>query len=185
LLRPPLRCPCWSCRVVAAIWLLRLHLSIVASIRLLHGSYRRHLDASTALRFHPFDMACYVAIIAGTLVGLGIPLWVAGLRAVALNPLLMAQHANVNFPPAVERWLSWLFVTPAFHRVHHSADAPGIDANYGQMFSIWDRLFGSYVVPAAADPPRIGVHGFGGDEWQSVGGMLMTPWRGRDALRVR
>ena len=151
---------------------------------LLHAVHHTdpHLDVSTALRFHPVDMAFYVAIIAGTLTALGIPLWVAGLRAVALNPQLMAQHANVSFPPAVERAFGWLFVTPAIHRVHHSAQAPGIDANFGQMFSLWDRMFGSYIAPADADPPRIGVDGFAGDEWQTVGGMVMTPWRGRAAL---
>jgi sterol desaturase/sphingolipid hydroxylase (fatty acid hydroxylase superfamily) len=151
---------------------------------LLHAVHHTdpHLDASTAVRFHPFDMACYVVIIAATLVGLGIPLWVEGVRAALLNPLLLAQHANVVFPPSVERWLAWLFVTPAMHRVHHATDKPEIDSNYGQMFSFWDRLFGSYRAPASADPPLIGVRGFEADAWQSVGGMLLTPWRGRRSL---
>ncbi|MEP7183062.1 MAG: sterol desaturase family protein [Betaproteobacteria bacterium] len=141
-----------------------------------------HLDFTTGLRFHPLDMAAYVAAVAGILVVLGIPLWVEGVRALLLNPLSMAQHANVVWPVWVERGCRWLLVTPAMHRVHHSADAPGIDANFGQVFSFWDRAFGTYRAPAAADPPRIGVPVLAADRWQTVGGMLATPWRARSVL---
>ena len=137
------------------------------------------LDATTGLRFHPIDMAFYVASVAGTLVALGIPLWVEGVRALILNPLSMAQHANVPWPGWVERYFAWLLVTPAMHRVHHDADAPGIDANFGQVFSLWDRLFGTYRAPGAADPPRIGVPALAADEWQTLSGLLLTPWRAR------
>ncbi|NDP42300.1 MAG: sterol desaturase family protein [Aromatoleum sp.] len=137
------------------------------------------LDATTGLRFHPIDMAFYVASVAGTLVALGIPLWVEGVRALILNPLSMAQHANVPWPAWVERYFAWLLVTPAMHRVHHDADAPGIDANFGQVFSLWDRLFGTYRAPGAADPPRIGVPALAADEWQTLSGLLLTPWRAR------
>ena len=137
------------------------------------------LDLSTGLRFHPLDMAAYVAVVAAALWTLGIPLWVEGVRALLLNPLAMAQHANVVWPAWVERGCRWLLVTPAMHRVHHDAGAPGIDANFGQVFSLWDRAFGTYLAPAADDPPRIGVPALADEHWQTVGGMLATPWRAR------
>ena len=142
-----------------------------------------HLDVTTGLRFHPVDMSCYVAIVVATLTLLGLPLWVEGLRALALNPLAMAQHANVLWPTWIERRVGWLLVTPAMHRVHHDAGAPGIEGNFGQVFSFWDRLFGTYIPPAAADPPRIGVPALAAPQWQTVGGMLATPWRARALLR--
>lgn len=142
-----------------------------------------HLDVTTGLRFHPLDMACYVAIVVATLTPLGLPLWVEGLRALALNPLAMAQHANVVWPTWIERRAGWLLVTPAMHRVHHDVGAPGIEGNFGQVFSFWDRLFGTYVTPAPPDPPRIGVPALAAPEWQTVGGMLATPWRARTVLR--
>lgn len=42
-------------------------------------------------------------------------------------------------------YLKYIFVTPSLHRVHH-ASAPSlyIDKNYGEVFSIWDRLFGTF-----------------------------------------
>lgn len=151
---------------------------------LLHATHHTdpHLDVSTALRFHPLDMAFYVIVIAGTLLVLGVPLWVAGLHAVLVNPQFMLQHANVTFPRWVERGFAWLFVTPAIHHVHHSALREETDANYGQMLSCWDRLLGTYRAPGAEDPPRIGVTGHGDDRWQTLSGMLATPWNGRRSL---
>lgn len=47
-------------------------------------------------------------------------------------------------------WLEWLFVTPRYHHVHHSADPRHYQANMGNMFTVWDRLFGTYVDPESA-----------------------------------
>jgi sterol desaturase/sphingolipid hydroxylase (fatty acid hydroxylase superfamily) len=54
------------------------------------------------------------------------------------------EHTNVrvNIGP-----LSWLFITPAYHRVHHSATQT-CRMNLGTTFSLWDRMFGTYVDPA-------------------------------------
>jgi sterol desaturase/sphingolipid hydroxylase (fatty acid hydroxylase superfamily) len=50
------------------------------------------------------------------------------------------------------RWLEWLFVTPRYHHIHHSADPQHYEANMGNMFTIWDRLFGTYVNPDTTTP---------------------------------
>ena len=42
--------------------------------------------------------------------------------------------------------LEWLFMTPSQHRVHHGSDAIYLDKNYGGIFSVWDRLFGTHQV---------------------------------------
>jgi len=133
------------------------------------------LDASTAIREHPAEMIFDVAILAGTLTALGVPLWVEGLRAAVLNPQAMAQHANIDYPRWVEGAFGWLLVTPAMHRVHHSPDQRETDTNYGIMFSFWDRLFGTY---RAADPMRkasFGLDRLRGERWQTLRGMLVTP----------
>lgn len=54
-------------------------------------------------------------------------------------------HSNLKIPFA--RQLEYLLVTPRFHFVHHSADRKISDNNFGFVFSIWDRLFGTYVTP--------------------------------------
>ncbi|HEY6556282.1 MAG TPA: sterol desaturase family protein [Polyangiaceae bacterium] len=56
------------------------------------------------------------------------------------------MHLNVrwNLP-----WLEWAIVTPRYHHVHHSTDPAHYDRNLGALFSVWDRLFGTYARPDA------------------------------------
>jgi sterol desaturase/sphingolipid hydroxylase (fatty acid hydroxylase superfamily) len=53
-------------------------------------------------------------------------------------------HANVGLPVRLANALAWLVVTPVLHRVHHSRHPADIATNYGLMFSVWDRLLGTY-----------------------------------------
>ena len=54
-------------------------------------------------------------------------------------------------------WLEYVFITPSQHRVHHAINAPYIDKNLGQIFSFWDRLFGTFQEELDDEPPRYGV----------------------------
>src|SRR6266852_8686067 len=42
-------------------------------------------------------------------------------------------------------WLEYVFNTPSHHRVHHAANPAYLDANYGGVLIVFDRLFGTYV----------------------------------------
>jgi hypothetical protein len=53
--------------------------------------------------------------------------------------------------------LEWVFVTPSNHRVHHAKNPCYIDRNYGGVFIIWDRLFGTYQDELAAETPHYGI----------------------------
>ena len=65
-------------------------------------------------------------------------------------------HSNLRFPLA--KYLEYLLVTPRFHFVHHSVDRRFSDNNFGFLFSIWDRLFGTYVPPeSVADDEPLGL----------------------------
>jgi len=55
------------------------------------------------------------------------------------------QHMNVAWR---SHWLEWIFVTPRYHQIHHSADPRHYVANLGDLLTVWDRLFGTYVDPA-------------------------------------
>jgi sterol desaturase/sphingolipid hydroxylase (fatty acid hydroxylase superfamily) len=75
-----------------------------------------------------------------------------GMLALAVNLTLMGlsnhlMHANVRIPQRLQRWLEWVIVTPRFHRPHHSDDPDCRDTNFGAVFTIWDRWFGTYVDP--------------------------------------
>ena len=45
------------------------------------------------------------------------------------------------------RWLSPLLVTPAFHHWHHADEPDAVNTNYGAIFTVWDRAFGSWHLP--------------------------------------
>jgi sterol desaturase/sphingolipid hydroxylase (fatty acid hydroxylase superfamily) len=60
------------------------------------------------------------------------------------------MHMNVSWR---SNWLEWVFVTPRYHHIHHSDDPAHANANFGVTFSIWDRLFGTYVAPETIRQP--------------------------------
>lgn len=66
------------------------------------------------------------------------------------------MHMNVAWR---SNWLEKIFVTPRYHQIHHSADVEQHDGNYGTVFTVWDRLFGTYL-----DPDKTTVTAFGSTE---------------------
>ncbi|MEX6500881.1 sterol desaturase family protein [Pseudomonas zhanjiangensis] len=54
-------------------------------------------------------------------------------------------------------WLEWIFITPSSHRVHHAQNPVYMDRNYGGVFILWDRLFGSYQEELDEQPAIFGV----------------------------
>lgn len=108
-------------------------------------------DLTTGLRFHPFESIIATAVTLLVIVGLGAP----PLAVLTWQVLSAAQnfleHANVRVPAGLDRVVRLLFVTPDMHRIHHSAAPRESRSNFANMFSFWDRLFGTYLAqPAAA-----------------------------------
>ena len=56
-------------------------------------------------------------------------------------------------------WYEWIFVTPSNHRVHHAQNDIYMDRNYGGLFIIWDRLFGTFQEEQDDNPPIYGIRG--------------------------
>ena len=54
-------------------------------------------------------------------------------------------------------WLEFIIVTPAHHRVHHAINPEYLDKNYGQIFIIWDKLFGTFVQEQDSIPAVYGI----------------------------
>ena len=101
------------------------------------------VDLSTGFRHHPLELCfvagCHGAFAAG--LGLSPPALIAyEASAVALT---LWTHANLRLPRPLERALVLLIVTPAMHHVHHSSRRAQTDSNYGELLSLWDRLFGT------------------------------------------
>lgn len=87
------------------------------------------------------------------LVILGLPFQFVGL---SLGAVLFYQFfLHTQAVPSLGKWEGVLFNTPSAHRVHHGSNSRYIDRNYGGIFVIWDRLFGTYT--AELETVRFGV----------------------------
>jgi sterol desaturase/sphingolipid hydroxylase (fatty acid hydroxylase superfamily) len=103
------------------------------------------VDTTTANRHHPGESILRAAFtLLGVLIA-GAPPWLV-LFYQSLS-VLFAQfnHANISLPRWLDDALSWLVVSPGMHKVHHHFTQPLTDTNYGNIFSVWDRIFGTFV----------------------------------------
>jgi sterol desaturase/sphingolipid hydroxylase (fatty acid hydroxylase superfamily) len=135
-----------------AIWLQHLLSHKIPLLWRLHRVHHadRDMDVTTAIRFHPIEIALSMGLKIGLVYALGVSAMVVIVFEVVLNGAAMFNHGNVRMPGPVERWLRMVIVTPDMHRVHHSVDRAEHDANYGFNLSVWDRIFGTYVAQPAA-----------------------------------
>ena len=85
---------------------------------------------------------------------LGVPLLVF-VSVGALN-LLYQFWVHTRHIPKLG-WYEWFFVTPSNHRVHHAQNPLYIDRNYGGVFILWDRLFGTFQPEDDNEPVIFGV----------------------------
>ncbi len=138
-----------------------------------------HLDATSTLRNHPLDLIASAVFVSAVVAisGLSPAVLIAYESIEALLNLL--AHANIRLTPAIERVARALFfITPAVHRIHHSARQEETDSNYGAVFSFWDQLFGTYRDKAAErEAFRFGLDEIGRDRAQSLEAQLALPWR--------
>jgi sterol desaturase/sphingolipid hydroxylase (fatty acid hydroxylase superfamily) len=165
----------WQHRLLHAVpWLWRLH-------RVHHAD--TGFDVTTALRFHPLEIALSMGVKLAVIALLGIAPLAVVVFEVALSVGALFTHANIGLPVALDRRLRWLFVTPDMHRIHHSWHRDETDSNFGFHLSLWDRLFASYRAQPR-DGQRdmtIGLHEFRAPADQSLIALLLNPFRRRTA----
>ncbi len=103
-----------------------------------------NVDTTTANRHHPLEsLIRYVFTLIGVLV-VGAPIGIIMLYQSLSVVLSQFNHANIKLPKNVDKALSWVLISPDMHKVHHHYRLPYTDSNYGNIFSWWDRLFGTY-----------------------------------------
>ncbi|CAG9163539.1 hypothetical protein LMG23994_00150 [Cupriavidus pinatubonensis] len=79
----------------------------------------------------------------------------AVLAALSLN-LLYQFWLHTTWIPKLG-WFEYVFNTPSAHRVHHASNVDYLDANYGGVLILFDRLFGTYVEEREDEPCRFGL----------------------------
>lgn len=135
-----------------AIWAQHLASHKVPIFWRLHQVHHadRDIDVTTAVRFHPVEIALSMLWKIVVVVPLGASPFAVFLFEVILNACAMFNHANIALPAWLDRILRLFIVTPDMHRVHHSVLWSEHNRNYGFNLSVWDRLFRTYL----AEPQR-------------------------------
>ena len=136
------------------------------------------VDVTTGLRHHPGETVFRIGFTILAVIIVGAPMWI--IMAYQSMSLLFAHitHANINMPRSVDRALSWVFITPLMHKVHHHYKQPLTDTNYGNIFSFWDRIFGTF---AQVNDTKQLVYGIDthmdADENDHMGNLLKIPFQ--------
>ncbi|WP_240330842.1 sterol desaturase family protein [Sphingorhabdus sp. Alg239-R122] len=139
----------WTIAIFAldfAVWIQHVATHKIPLLWRLHRVHHadRDFDITTALRFHPLEIALSMVYKMVVAVLLGVPLGALILFELLLSLFPLFNHANLALPGWLDRTLRWIVVTPDMHRVHHSTVPHETNSNYGFYFSFWDRIFGVY-----------------------------------------
>jgi sterol desaturase/sphingolipid hydroxylase (fatty acid hydroxylase superfamily) len=180
--------PIWLAVIISmllldlAIYLQHVMFHAVPGLWRLHRMHHADLDfdATTGLRFHPIEILISMGIKLAVVAALGPPAVAVLLFEVILNGTALFNHANIDLPRPVDRWLRWIVVTPDMHRVHHSVDPRETNANYGFNLPWWDRLLGTYIAQPAKghEEMEIGIEQFRTRRDLWLDRMLVQPLRG-------
>ena len=113
-------------------------------VHLVHHSDHK-VDTTTANRHHPIESVIRFSF---TLIGVfvvGAPIAIVMLYQSLSLISTQFTHANIKMSPKFDKLLSYIIISPDMHKVHHHYKLPFTDSNYGNIFSIWDRIFGTYM----------------------------------------
>lgn len=167
---------------VLVLGLLLIELAAYWRHRLEHqpGIWRFHathhadeqLQWLSVLRKHPVSKLLEMLVDALPVILLGLPIW-----AVVGAQLIRSWwgyfiHADVPWTlgPAGQ----WL-ISPAAHRLHHVRDEALMGSNYGNMITLWDKLFGTWRDPAPHLDCATGI----AEGTRGLWGELARPWEAR------
>ncbi|NJC24957.1 sterol desaturase family protein [Neolewinella antarctica] len=139
----------------------------------------QHVDTTSANRHHPGESVIRFVFTTLAVFVVGAPIWLVFVYQTLSALLSQFNHANVTVPAWIHKSISWLVVTPDMHRVHHHYQLPLTDSNFGNIFSFWDRVFGTYQqVDNSQLIYGVDTH-MDHDDHQSIARMLRIPFDGK------
>ncbi|MEM9544407.1 MAG: sterol desaturase family protein [Bacteroidota bacterium] len=152
------------------------HIKWMWKFHLIHHT-DQNVDTTTANRHHPGESVIRFVFTTLAVIILGAPMWLVFMYQSMSLVLTQFNHSNIKMPGWLDDTLVLLFCTPNMHRVHHHYRQPYSDKNYGNIFSIWDRVFGTYVkVDNSKLTYGVDTH-MTYDEAHNVGTLLKIPFQ--------
>jgi len=134
------------------------------------------VDVTTTIRQHPGESAIRYAFLATAAVLLGVSPVVFAIYRVwsAVNGLF--EHANIRVPHRLDTLVSLVLSTPNMHKIHHSRTAVETDSNYGNIVSLFDRLFLTFTPSKRGLNIAYGLEGFDDPAKQATASLLALPF---------
>ncbi len=119
-------------------------IKVLWRFHLIHHS-DTYIDTTSGNRHHPGESVIrFVFTTLGVLI-VGCPMWMVFMYQTLSVVATQFTHANICLPKKWDKWMSYILVSPDMHKIHHHYKLPYTDSNYGNIFSIWDRIFGTYL----------------------------------------
>ena len=140
------------------------------------------IDTTSANRHHPGESVIrFIFTTLGVLI-VGTPMWLVFMYQSLSVVFSQFNHANIWIPKKIDTGLSWFIVSPNMHKVHHHYLMPYTDSNYGNIFSIWDRLFGTFkTLPISQIVYGVDTH-MDPTEHNELGRLLKIPFNKKTAV---
>ena len=136
------------------------------------------VDVTTALRHHPGESVFRAFFTILAVFVSGAPIAIVFIYQTASALFSQFNHANIKLPSKLDWILSYIIVTPDMHKVHHHYKQPLTDTNYGNIFSIWDRVFRTF---AFVDHPEKLTYGIDthmkASENDNLGNLMAIPFQ--------
>lgn len=117
-------------------WMWKLHM--------VHHSDTK-VDLTTGVRQHPIEFVLRETLALITFVIFGMPVSFYLFYRIITIFFTYWTHANIRLPKGLDKVLSFIIITPNTHKFHHHFERPWTDTNFGNVLSIWDRMFGTFT----------------------------------------
>lgn len=141
------------------------------------------IDTTSGNRHHPGESIIrFIFTTFGVLI-VGSPMWMVFLYQTLSVISTQFTHANISLPTKLDSFLSYFIVSPNMHKIHHHYVLPYTDSNYGNIFSIWDRLFGTFTtLPKEKIIYGVDTH-MNPEEHNNLKNLLQIPFQKQRSLK--
>jgi sterol desaturase/sphingolipid hydroxylase (fatty acid hydroxylase superfamily) len=179
----------WPLAVEFAVTIIAMDLAIYWQHRCMHlipwlwRVHRLHhtdtdFELTLALRFHPIEIVLSLLYKFLVISVLGAAPLAVLMYEILLSGFALFSHADIDIPKRWDRHLRRIVITPDWHRVHHSVHRRETDSNFGNLLSLWDRIFASAIEQPRDGhlAMRIGLDAFRDEQSQRLPAMLAQPF---------
>jgi len=137
-----------------------------------------HIDVTSGLRHHPGETVFRICFTIIAIMIIGAPIGIVMLYQSLSVLFAHLTHTNVSLFGKLDKVVSYVLVTPNMHKVHHHYKQPLTDTNYGNIFSFWDRMFGTFIYVEDISQLTYGIDTHMKPEENSqVGNLLKIPFQ--------